>query len=390
DFTSSGCARCCVLGVNTYDICFVSARAYRYLDPDSGRPAGGAQRQQYLIASELRDRGYDVGFVVGDFGQPAEQTLEGIQVFSGCPRSLDEPKSVPAASWRLYRALKRADASVYYVRGAPRLATAAAFCCRLLDRRLLFCVANDADVDPDQLRDRYRGFVRWGYRWALWTADTVVAQSQAQAASLRDSFGRESDVIPNGYDLPPESAIVQPTDREFVLWVGSSDPEQKRPAAFLSLARALPETEFVMISQPVPGVEYHDRLRRAAAHVSNLDFLGAVPPDEIHRYYRRASLLVNTSNNEGFPNTFLEAWRYETPVVSLSFDLDGLLSASKPDLGRFAGGERALVRVVDRLVSDSETRGEIGRASRIYMREHYSLDSVVDEYERVLSAFVGE
>ncbi|WP_135366066.1 glycosyltransferase family 4 protein [Halosimplex halophilum] len=372
------------------DICFVSARAYRYLDPDSDRPAGGAQRQQYLIASELRDRGYEVGFVVGDFGQPDEQLVEGIRVFTGCPRSLDGPKGVPAAWWRLYQALKRADASVYYVRGAPRLATATALCCRILDRRFLFCVANDADVDPDQLKDRYRGFVRRGYRWALRRADTIVAQSEAQADSLRDGFGRESSVIPNGYDLPPESAVVPPTDREFVLWVGSSDPDQKRPAAFLELARTLSETEFVMISQPVPGVAYHDQLRRAAADISNLDFLGAVPPDEIHRYYRRASLLVNTSRNEGFPNTFLEAWRYETPIVSLSFDLDGLLSASEPDLGRLAGDERALVRIVEQLVSDPETRGEIGRSSRTYMRERYSLDSVVDEYERILSAFVGE
>jgi len=375
---------------DTLDICFVSARAYHYLDPDSDQPAGGAQRQQYLIASELRDRGYDVGFVVGDFGQPDEQRLEGIRVLTGCPRSLDGPDAVPAAAWKLYRALKRADASVYYVRGAPRLTTATALCCRILDRRLLFCVANDADVDPNRLADRYQGFVRWGYHRALQMADTVVAQSRAQAIALRDSFGRESDVIPNGYDLPPESAVIPLADREFVLWVGSSDPEQKRPRAFLSLARALPDMEFVMISQPIPGVEYHDQLRRAASEVANLDFLGAVPPDEVHQYFRRASLLVNTSNNEGFPNTFLEAWRYETPVVSLSFDLDGLLSASEPDLGRLAGDEQSLVRAVERLVSDPQTRGEIGRASRAYVRDNYSLESVVDEYEEILAALVDE
>jgi glycosyltransferase involved in cell wall biosynthesis len=143
-----------------------------------------------------------------------------------------------------------------------------------------------------------------------------------------------------------------------------------------------------MISQPIPGKEsFHQALEEEAREVTNLDFLGPVAPNEVHEHYRTALMLVNTSSNEGFPNTFLEAWRYETPIASLHFDLDGLLSDENG--GIRAGTMENLVSSVRRLATDGARRAALGADGRSYMKNNYSLSRVVDLYEEAFQDVLG-
>ena len=48
--------------------------------------------------------------------------------------------------------------------------------------------------------------------------------------------------------------------------------------------------------------------------------VGFVKPSEVIEYFKAASVFINTSTSEGFPNTFLQAWQCEVPVVSLAVD----------------------------------------------------------------------
>jgi glycosyltransferase involved in cell wall biosynthesis len=366
----------------TANICFVSAGVYHYL-ADGDTPSGGAQRQQHLLGQALRDRGRAVAYIVGDYGQPAEQVLDGMLAVRGCPEQLSTPLHAPAVAARFWRAMRRADADVYYVRGAPRLAVLTGIGCRALGRPLVFCVANDADVQPDRLRERYGLTVRRAYRWLLDTADAVVAQTERQQTLLRDK-GIESTRIPNGYDIPSEDSVLPADQREFVLWVGRSHRTQKRPGAFLDLARRQSDRQFVMISKPVPGQDCHEELANEASDIDNVDFLGPVAPDAVHGYCRRASMLVNTSRSEGFPNTFLEAWRQATPVVSLSFDLDGLLADGVG--GVYAGGPDRLATEVEALAADSGRRESLGWRGRRLVSERFSIGAATDRYEQLLNS----
>lgn len=373
----------------TTNICFVSAGVYHYLAPESDVPRGGAQRQQYLLGQRLRDRGYAVGFLVGDYGQPSKQQIDGMLVTRGCPERLQSPLHAPVAAGRFWAAMRRVDAAAYYVRGAPRLAILTAIGCRALGRPLIFCVANDADVRPEDLRRRYGLIVRRLYRWMLDTAEAVVAQSKRQQSLLQTHYDIESSRVPNGYDCPPADGLLPPEEREYILWLGTSDPDRKRPATFLKLARRLPEQSFVMISKPAIDGAYHERLARRAADIDNLQFVGGVSPEAVHDYYRRAQLLVNTSTTEGFPNTFLEAWRQATPVVSLSFDLDGLLADGVG--GVYAGGFERLVSDVQSLVAEDTRRESLGWCGRRLVTERFSLEHATDQYEQLLdSVLIGE
>lgn len=367
------------------DICFISAGVYEYLDHERETPRGGAQRQQYMLGCELRDRGYSVSFLVGDYGQQKFRIIDDMSVVRGCPERIPSLVSLPKTFVEFWNAMREINADLYYVRGAPRLSIATALGCELVRKPFVFCVANDADLVPKRLNDRYGPAVRWGYRWMLQSADVVIAQTERQHSLLETEYNKGSIQIPNGYPLPQKDQLLPQEHREYVLWIGSSDPDQKRPGRYIDLAEQLPEIDFVMISKPTSDVEFHKRLREKATPIKNLRFAGSVAPDEVHDYYRRAQLVVNTSVYEGFPNTFLESWRYETPVISFSFDLDGLL---KSEVGGMLSGSMHKLRAdVQNVVKDIDKRSELGSSGRQLLKDRYSLETATDQYESVIKQY---
>ncbi len=360
------------------DVCIVSPRLYLYFDPYSGRPAGGSQRQQTLISRELIARGHDVTAIVADYGQEDSVVHEGITFVKGVPEAVEGTIAKGKATYTLGRAMTSVGADIYVVHGAPLLA-AVVYGMTSMGGRLIFHLMNETDVDPSHLRSKYTGLFLPFYR-ALLQFSMVLSQTKRQEQLLEKRFAVQSKRVPTGYSLPKSSEVLPAERRNHVLWVGSSDPEQKKPRHFLQLASDLPDLAFTMISQPIPGKQaFHRTLEEEARAVPNLNFLGPVAPQEVHEYYRTALLLVNTSSYEGFPNTFLEAWRYETPIASLYFDLDGLLS--KGHGGIQAGSMDSLVSGVERLASDEARRATLGAEGRMYMKKNYSLSKVIDLYE---------
>ncbi|MCS3677801.1 glycosyltransferase involved in cell wall biosynthesis [Salinibacter ruber] len=365
-------------------VCVVSPWLYQYTSETFEGGAGGAERQQSMILSELIEEGYEVSVIVADFDQKPREVYSGLVLIKGLPKDM----SGLLGGMRFLRSLSgtlfSVNAEIHHVRGAPRLATATFLCSKVLRRQFVFRVANDADVDPSYLLRRYSKPFVLLYRSVLSAADAVIAQTEHQQHLLKKHFGVEAYLVPNGYDLPDKDQIVTHGGRQHVLWVGSSDPEKKNPFIFVRLAERLPNLQFTMISQPISNKrDFHQHLRAKAASVRNLDFKGPVDPEEIHNYYRQASLLVNTSSYEGFPNTFLEAWRYETPVVSMYFDLDGLLENGIG--GVKAGGMERLVNEVESLASNASHRANIGESARVYLIRNYSLSKVVSMYKNVFN-----
>jgi glycosyltransferase involved in cell wall biosynthesis len=363
-------------------ICFISPSIYRQLRQTEGKSGGGAERQQHMIAAELQNRGYTISMIVGDFGQPAYEQIETMDIWNGCPRELDGFTSIPSRVFKLFRRMRNINADIYYTRGSPRLFSAVSFLCRLLNKRLIFCIANESDIGPQYLNERYNLIYRRLYRIGLNQVDTVITQTQKQREMLKTHFKIESTVIPNGYDLPSKQRILDHSSREFVLWVGRSHKNKKRPMRYLELAERLPEIPFVMITHPANDGSHHKKIKKRAQSIDNLDFVGTVAPSQVHGYHREATMLINTSNWEGFPNTFLEAWRYETPVVSLHFTLNNRLK--RQNIGICSGSMEKITSDVFELHNDIDTRAKMGRKGRKYLREHYFLDDIVDRYETLL------
>ena len=332
----------------------------------------------------LCDRGYDISVATLSHADEKRASIDGIDVW----RMIPDVRGVARAPYKALetiRALREIDADIYYVRGNDFLCMVTATYTRLSGASFVYAVANDSNVDPELLDQL--GIFKYPFIWGMQSADCVVAQTKHQQQLLKAEHGIDAPIIPNGYEIPDESALVPHVERNHVLWVGSIDPDQKKPKRYLELARQLPETEFVMIGPPDNDrPEYYDEIKAEAANIPNVEFLGYVDPDEIHDYYRQAIALVNTSEYEGFPNVFLEAWRYATPVVSLHHSLDGIID-SEP-VGVHAGSMESLVDAVSRLSADVALRKELGNGGRAYMTEHYSFHHLIEKYDDVFQSLV--
>ena len=299
-------------------VCFVAPHAWPVIAGDEHiARVGGAEVQQCILARLLAANGYRISMVCLDYGQPDRTVVHGVTVHKAFRLGAGLPglRFVHPRLTRMYRALRRVDADIYYCRAAGAWIGLVAEYCRLHGKRSVYAGASDADFLPD-LRGKIRyGRDRWLYRWGLARVHRIVAQNEVQRATCLETHGRQALVIPSCYD-PPQDTRAGTGAGDCVLWVGMLRAG-KRPELLLALAARLPHRRFVVVSGPAPEeAELFERIRREAASLPNLEFVGFLPLAKVERRFDDAHVVVNTSEFEGLPNTFLQAWSRGVPTVA--------------------------------------------------------------------------
>ena len=97
--------------------------------------------------------------------------------------------------------------------------------------------------------------------------------------------------------------------------------------------------------------EYARSVRESAKTIANITVHGPAPRESVPEFYKRAKIMCCTSDFEGFPNTFLEAWSYGLPIVS-TFDPDNLISVK--GLGKVGKDISELVDGIRKLLESPE------------------------------------
>ena len=365
-------------------VCFVAPHAYPLLAGRSDVPfVGGAELQQCLLARSLARRGHQVSMICLDHGQPDGVVLDGITVHTAFAVEAGIPgtRFFHPRLTGLWRAMRRAGADVYYQRAAGMVTGLVAAFCRRYGKRAVYAGAHDSDFIPGPRFMPLRRD-RWLFEYGLRTVDAVVAQNPLQQRLCRENYGREAALVESCY-VPPASARRDPDG--CVLWVGTLR-EFKRPELLLQLAALLPDLRFRMVGGPgdaTPGSrEYARRLEQDARRIGNVEFLGFVPYPEIEPHFDAARILVNTSDREGFPNTFLQAWARAMPTVA--FFETGLPPERRPICLRVSD-PTAASRLIRRLMTHRDEWEAAGDRSRRYYRARHTPDTVVPVLERILA-----
>jgi glycosyltransferase involved in cell wall biosynthesis len=120
----------------------------------------------------------------------------------------------------------------------------------------------------------------------------------------------------------------------------------------------------------------------AIRSVPNIKYLGQVPPEQSLEIIRKAAILLSTSDSEGFPSTFLEAWTSGTPVISLTIDPNQLIK--KEGLGLVSGETHQAVTDIEHLVDRSDRREEIGLRARSYVARQHAPSVVSGIFQHAL------
>ncbi len=362
-------------------ICFVAPAAYPVLAADRSIPmVGGAEVQQALIALELARRGYDVSMISMDFGQREGDLVKGVRLIKmHAPDSgLPVLRFIHPRLTSLWGAMQRADADVYYQRAAGAGTGFVARFALSHGKRAVFASASDFDFDPalPYIRfNRDKHLFRYGMRHV----HHVVVQTERQLQMCLKTFGRDATRINSCY-----AHRGAPGHHEGpIVWAGSIKP-QKRPELFLDLAQRLPQCRFRLVGGAAAGAAHFEALQRRAQSLGNVELTGFVPYTDVESQFDRASLLVNTSVGEGFPNTFLQAWSRGIPTVSF-FDAGARVNGA--DVGTAVTDLDAMERAVLALKSDSVLWHEHGARAAGHFRRHHALERVVDDYERIFQHF---
>ena len=358
-------------------ICFIAPKAYPLFNPRANDVVGGAEVDLYFLATELaKDDNFNISFITADYGQAKIETVENVKII----KSLDLKKNPLNGALRVWRAMRTADAQIYFQEAVSGGTFLVALFCKLHKRMFIYRTASQHECDGTYLKQHY--LAGKAFSWSLRNAAETVVQNETDKTKFKQTIGVCSRVIPNAHRLP----LVFETHRDTILWVGRS-AQFKRPGLFIDLAQRIPGEHFTMICQRATDDRQYDTLKKQAATAQNLQFVERVPFNEIDKYFQKAKVLVNTSDSEGFPNVFIQACQCGTPILSLKVNPDNFLD-------RFNCGICAddrfdhLVRSLESILVEKKYL-EVGRKARKYAEERHDLRKVVEQYKSILERLAG-
>jgi glycosyltransferase involved in cell wall biosynthesis len=362
-------------------ICFLGLENLAVLAPEyRHHNIAGEGVQQTLLARALKRRSCEVSMVTWDHGQPDARQWDGIRVYKAYAPDAGLPLlRFFHPRWSgLWSALKRADADLYYTSCAGMHVGLLAMFCRRHNKRFVFRCASDTDCDPQRLLIRYRRD-RWLYGYGLRRAGAILVQSRAQKHALGRNYRLASRVAGMLVE-PAQSAPARDID---VLWV-SNLRRVKRPDRALDLAARLPRHHFHMVGGPLPGEQaLYRETQTAAATRPIVTFQGRVAYHVAAALYARARVFVNTSDVEGFPNSYLQAWAHGVPVATL-IDPDGIIA--REGLGIAAKSPARLEGAARELLADPTAWRQASERCRAYMARAHGEERVLAPYLDAFSA----
>jgi glycosyltransferase involved in cell wall biosynthesis len=339
--------------------------------------SGGAEHQiAYLLDALLPLNRYDVHYLARNTGPLSPPTAYPIAPIGYKNATLKLGYGIDAIS--LYRALLRVRPDVIYQRVACAYTGVCALYARHHGARFVWHIAHDSDVDGSRRlfgnNPLARSLEAMSVGYAIKGADAIVAQTEHQANLLRRTHGRLADaVIPNFHPEPAET--IDKSGTATVVWIANFK-RWKQPEMFVRAAAALRHlrnVRFLMVGAPATASSdraWNARLLRTIEETPNVEYLGPQTQDEVNTLLARSHVLVNTSDQEGFPNTFIQAWMREMPVVSF-VDPDGVLS--REGVGIHALTEEELADGIRLLVADPNRRSEYAQRARSYASQRHSL-----------------
>lgn len=366
-------------------VCFVaqSAPMIRALLGTGPAEAGGSQLQFALLGGELHKRGWPVRFVVGDFGQGPRAMANGsIELIASygttrLPRGL---RFIMHRVPRMWQALRTAAADVYICQGVGWESGLVAAFCRLRGAKCIIRMGSAADP---LFADDAVSFIprkdRWLSAYAFRRANVITAQTQEQLALLRARLSREGVLLPNVWPVPDQ--VIAPNGEPQALWAGRIEGI-KRPHLLVDVAERLEDVRFIIAGgRGTLGGDCFDAVQVRAEAMANVLFRGFVPPEEIDAEYVAASVLISTSQIEGFPNTFLQAWGHARPVVS-TYDPDEVIC--RHQIGFHCHTADEIAEKVRCLCRDTTLRDSMGARARRYIRDHHDPSVVMPKLEDLL------
>lgn len=180
---------------------------------------------------------------------------------------------------------------------------------------------------PDYDRQKWGIFAQWvlrkGEAWGMRFAHGRIVISGTTRALVKDKYGLDSILIPNGVTLPEipttTGALRQfaLTPSRYVLLVSRLVPEKRHLDLIAAFSRAAIEGwKLVLVGACDRPDAYARQVLAAASSTPNVVTTGFQTGLALRELYAHAGLFVLPSSHEGLPIALLEALSFGLPVIS--------------------------------------------------------------------------
>ncbi|WOH56075.1 glycosyltransferase family 4 protein [Bradyrhizobium sp. BWC-3-1] len=319
-----------------------------YLLKDDDYPIGGWAVQLSIWLRALENAGHEAALLtwkgaLAHVGSGQQITL--IETY-------DPTQGLRVAKW-FYSYIPKifAAARAYHpdvmIQGASAVDSAImAFVAGQLGIPFVHRIVNDVNVDERCKLDLR--FDEWiAYSWARHRTAAFLCQNEYQRGKLSALFPNTPvHVLHNAVVVAEDAPAPLPrAERRYVAWLGVFRHQKNLPL-LLRIAQELPAVKFRVAGMPERGADQAtlDAVN-GLCHLPNVELVGYVRRADVQQFLSESTMLLSTSDFEGFSNVFLEAFAVGTPVVTRrQVDPDSIIV--RHSLGASAEHELALSKSV--------------------------------------------
>jgi len=348
--------------------------------------AGGAELQQLNLANYLKSHGVDVSLILNDTGANYSD-VDGFKIYTGYPKGKGIPflRFFYPRLYRLNKTMKKINADVYYIRTRGGDVGLVAYFAKKFKKKSIFSVSHDYGINLKYFENA--PFIEKKlYRYGLKNCDLIIVQSTYQKDILLKNFKREGKILTSGHKIIPKIQRNARKIQHNILWV-STLRSVKQPEVFIKLAEAFPQIKFTMIGDESDDKKIdYNIIKKKISKLKNLNYKGYIQPDKVQEYFNSATIFVNTSKAEGFPNTFCQAWLASIPVASLKVDPDNIITKHK--LGYVGEDFNGLKKGIQQYLDNPKRWFEDGIRCRQYVEKNHNIESVGKQFHNMVSQLI--
>ncbi|HPS57712.1 MAG TPA: glycosyltransferase family 4 protein [Spirochaetota bacterium] len=342
---------------------------------ESNRTFGGASVQLYNIAKGLKIyTDLDVYSLIPNYPKINFKDNKHFKFL----RLFNEDDNSILKFFKTHITLHKNKPDIIIQRGLTTFSCLLSLYCKIFRIRFIFMYAHDNESHGRFQKNNKRCFL---YNLILFSSSHLIVQNIFQLKNIPVIFLYKTTQLNSVYIIPKKANLS--TRRKSILWVSRLEP-WKGPEKFILLAKKFPGTIFLMIA-PVfhREKEYGENIIKEIKKVKNIKYIDFVHYKTINRYFKKSFLFVNTSDYEGFPNTFIQATMNGTPVLSFNVNPNNMLT--KNEIGFFCENDLNTAEAfIKTLIKSNKMQRRISNNSYEYALMHHDISVVIKKLEILL------
>jgi len=362
----------------------------------NGKTDGGGELQLGLLAKALARGGNEV--VVIDYEVEEDYiTEDGIKVFKieGWNTGIRVIRSFTHRLPKLYKSLKAQKADVYYCRIRDFRHILAFWAARKVKGKFVLGLASDLDAMNFSMRLKHQYLVSakglWSfssgmlieiiYPFLLRKSDLVLVQHQGQK-NILEKKGIKSIIVSNLIDISKFPTSSGPVQKDFI-YIGWLSQRKGFPE-FFEIVKKCPKQTFKIVGPPCDKAGY--LFYKKLSSFPNVTLLGKLRHSDVLKNIINSQALISTSQMEGFPNVFIEAWACGIPVLSLYVDPGDTIK--KENLGIVThGNQQKLIEAI----AINKTNGVFAQRAKDYIERNHILNTnKIKEINSIFRQLINE